>query len=68
METEGSLPCSQEPATGLYPEPDEFSVKFSHIISSRSISILYSLLLLDLANSVLPLGFSKKIPVCSNLL
>jgi hypothetical protein len=24
METEGSLPFSQQPATGLYPEPDEF--------------------------------------------
>jgi hypothetical protein len=23
MEPEGSLPCSQEPATGLYPELDE---------------------------------------------
>jgi hypothetical protein len=25
MESEGSLSCSQKPATGLYPEPDESS-------------------------------------------
>jgi hypothetical protein len=25
MESEGSLLCSQEPATGPYPEPNEYS-------------------------------------------
>jgi len=29
MESEGSLPCSQDPPTGLCPEPDEFSPQFS---------------------------------------
>jgi hypothetical protein len=30
MEAEGSLPGSQEPATGHYPEPDKSSMPISH--------------------------------------
>jgi hypothetical protein len=32
MEPEGSLPCSQEPATDLYPEPDDSS---PHLLTLR---------------------------------
>jgi uncharacterized membrane protein YwaF len=38
MEAEGSLQCLQEPATGLYPGPDE-SCTHSYPISLRSFSV-----------------------------
>jgi hypothetical protein len=40
---EGSLPCLQESATGLHPEPDEPGVPYS--ISLRSILIVSSQIL-----------------------
>jgi hypothetical protein len=35
MEPEGSLSCTQQPATGPYPEPDESSPHFPQHISLR---------------------------------
>jgi hypothetical protein len=32
MEPEGSLQCSQESASGPYPEPDEFNPHFSTLL------------------------------------
>jgi hypothetical protein len=31
MEPQGSLPCSQQPATGPYPEPDASSLHVSKL-------------------------------------
>jgi hypothetical protein len=39
MEPEGSLPCSQEPSTGIYPEPDESSA-YQPILSKIQINII----------------------------
>jgi len=54
MEHEGSLPCSEDPASGPYPEPDEsspplllyfFEIHSGIILSSMPVSYKWSLLL-----------------------
>jgi hypothetical protein len=60
MEPEGPLPCSQEPSTGPYPEPDQFS-PYHPILSLRSILILFTHLWLGLPSGLFPSGFPTNI-------
>jgi hypothetical protein len=50
--SEGSIPCSQEPSTGPYPQPYQ-----SHPISLRSVIILSTHLRLGLHSGFFPSGF-----------
>jgi hypothetical protein len=40
MEPEGSLPCSQDPATGVKPEPDESSPHLPTLFSKIHSNII----------------------------
>jgi hypothetical protein len=59
MEPEASLPCSQEPFTGPYPEPDQSNP--SHPISLKSILISSTHLRLGLPSGLFPSGFPTNI-------
>jgi hypothetical protein len=59
MDPEGSLPSSQEPSTGPYPQPDQSSPY--HPISVGSMLILYTHLHLCLPSGLFPSGFPTNI-------
>jgi len=61
MEPEGSLPCSQDPATGPYPEPDESSPHLPTLLLLRSILTLPSRPRLGLPSDLFTLSFPTKV-------
>jgi len=73
MEPEGSLPCSQEPATGPYPQPDASSPQLPTLFL-KIYSILSFYLPLGLPSNHFPSGFPTKIyaflifPISSSLI
>jgi hypothetical protein len=60
MEPEGSIPCSQEPSTGPYPEP--YQSNPLHPISLRSILVLSTHLRLGLPSRLFHSGMPTSIP------
>jgi hypothetical protein len=60
MQPKGSLPCSQEPPTGPYPEPIESS-PLIHTLCLKDVLISSSHLCLCLINGIFPEGSLTKI-------
>jgi hypothetical protein len=67
MQPEGSLPCSQEPSTGPYPEPDHSSLYHPILSLLISILILPTRLRLGLPSGLFPSGFPTCIPLLPHI-
>jgi hypothetical protein len=61
MEPGGSIPCSQEPSTGTYPEPYQSNPLHPILSLSRYIWILSTHLRLGLRSGLFPSGFPTNI-------
>jgi hypothetical protein len=61
MEPKGSLPSSQEPSTGPYPEPDQSNRYYPIRSLLRSILVLSTQLRLGLPSGLLPSSFPTNI-------
>jgi hypothetical protein len=62
METKGSLPCSQQPSSGPYPEPDESSPYHPNLSRLKSVLILSTHLRVGLPSGLIFSGlFFKKL-------
>jgi hypothetical protein len=61
MEPDGSLPYSEEPSTGPYPQPDESSLHHPILFLLRPILTSYSRLRLRLRSGLYPSGFFTKL-------
>jgi hypothetical protein len=66
MESEGSLPCSQEPSTGPYPEPDQSSPYHPDLSLLRTILIFPTHLHLGLPSGLFLSGFPPMIYTLSS--
>jgi hypothetical protein len=60
MEPEGTLPCSQEPTAGPYPEPDEKNPNFPRYFPKIHL-VVSSHLLASLPSGLFTSGFTTKI-------